>query len=177
MFNEAQILSDLNPILREEIVNHNCRELVDSVPFFSKADPEFVANLVRRLKFEMYLYNDEIIREGTIGKKMYFISRGTVRVQSRAAKSHLLSDGAFFGEISLILPHLRRVASVYADSYCYLYTLTVEEFNDALNEFPLQKQHFIAEAGKRLDNMKMDHGYDEVHEESSQPEKLGMAIL
>ena len=56
-----------------------------------------------------------------------------------------------------------------------LYTLTVEEFNDALNEFPLQKQHFIAEAGKRLDNMKMDHGYDE--EESPQPAQLGMAIL
>ena len=103
----------------------------------------------------MYLYNDEIIREGTIGKKMYFISKGTVRVQSRAAKAHLLSDGAFFGEISLILPHLRRVASVYADSYCYLYTLTVEEFNEALNEFPAMKQHFITEAGKRLDNMKM----------------------
>ena len=51
MFNEAQILTDLNPILREAIVNHNCRELVDSVPFFSRADPEFVASLVRRLKF------------------------------------------------------------------------------------------------------------------------------
>ena len=61
-----------------------------------------------------------------------------MRVQSRAAKSHLLSDGAFFGEISLILPHLRRVASVFADSYCYLYTLTVEDFNEALNDFPLQ---------------------------------------
>ena len=45
------------------------------MPFFSKADPEFVATLVRKLKFEMYLYNDEIIREGTIGKKMYFISK------------------------------------------------------------------------------------------------------
>jgi hyperpolarization activated cyclic nucleotide-gated potassium channel 2 len=153
MFNEAQILSDLNPILREAIVNHNCRELVDSVPFFSKADPEFVATLVRFLNFEMYLYNDEIIREGTIGKKMYFISRGTVRIVNNKAKSHLLSDGAFFGEISLILPNLRRVASVFADSYCYLYSLTVDDFNDVLEEFPLQRKHFIAEAGKRLDNM------------------------
>jgi len=101
----------------------------------------------------MYLYNDEIIREGTIGKKMYFISRGTVRIVNNKAKSHLLSDGAFFGEISLILPNLRRVASVYADSYCYLYSLTVDDFNNVLEEFPLQRKHFIAEAGKRLDNM------------------------
>ena len=74
-------------------------------------------------------------------------NKGTVRVQSRAAKSHLLSDGAFFGEISLILPHLRRVASVFADSYCYLYTLTVEDFNDALNEFPLQARVSLLQNG------------------------------
>ena len=30
MFNETQILRELNPVLREHIVNHNCRELVDS---------------------------------------------------------------------------------------------------------------------------------------------------
>ena len=88
----------MNPILREEIVNHNCRELVDSVPFFSKADPEFVANLVRRLKFEMYLYNDEIIREGTIGKKMYFIQHGVVKVESsQSPDTRHLADGSYFG--------------------------------------------------------------------------------
>jgi len=167
MFNEAQILTDLNPILREAIVNHNCRELVDSVPFFSRADPEFVASLVRRLKFEMYLYNDEIIREGTVGKKMYFISRGTVRIVNSKAKSHLLSDGAFFGEISLLLPQLRRVASVFADSYCYLYSLTVDDFNDVLEDFPVQRKAFIAEAGKRLDNMKEAKDDDDTVSKSS----------
>ena len=40
MFDEEQILNDLNPILREAMINHNCRELVDSVPFFTKADPK-----------------------------------------------------------------------------------------------------------------------------------------
>ena len=45
MFNEKQILKELNPVLRESIINHNCRDLVDSVPFFQKADPEFVSAL------------------------------------------------------------------------------------------------------------------------------------
>ena len=96
------------------------------MPFFQKADPEFVSALVTLLQFEVYLYNDEIIREGTIGRKMFFISRGTVRIVSAKSAGMILSDGSFFGEISLILPNLRRVASVYADSYCYLYSLTVE---------------------------------------------------
>ena len=91
------------------------------MPFFQKADPEFVSALVNLLKFEVYLFNDEIIREGTIGRKMFFISRGTVRVCSSKAPTTFLTDGSFFGEISLILPNLRRVASVHADSYCYLY--------------------------------------------------------
>ena len=61
---------------------------------------------------------------------MYFISRGTVRIVNNKSKTLLISDGAFFGEISLILPNLRRVASVFADSYCYLYSLTVDDFNN-----------------------------------------------
>jgi len=113
MFNEKQILKELNPVLRESIINHNCRDLVDSVPFFQKADPEFVSALVTLLQFEVYLYNDEIIREGTIGRKMFFISRGTVRIVNTKTQTHTLTDGAFFGEISLILPNLRRVASVF----------------------------------------------------------------
>ena len=64
MFNESQILKELNPILREELINHNCRELVDAVPFFTEADPEFVSTVVTFLKFEVYLYGDEIIRQG-----------------------------------------------------------------------------------------------------------------
>ena len=55
------------------------------------------------LQFEVYLYNDEIIREGTIGRKMFFISRGTVRIVNAKTQTHTLTDGAFFGEISLIL--------------------------------------------------------------------------
>lgn len=158
MFNEKQILKELNPILREELINHNCRELVDAVPFFTEADPEFVSTVVTHLKFEVYLYGDEIIRQGTIGRKMYFISRGTVRIVNNRerdiSKSQTLSDGEFFGEISIVLPTKRRVASVFADSYCYLYSLSVEDFNEVLEEFPMQRKHFMAEAAKRLENMR-----------------------
>lgn len=91
------------------------------------------------LQFEVYLYNDEIIREGTIGRKMFFISRGAVIVNAKT-QTHTLTDGAFFGEISLILPNLRRVASVFADSYCYLYSLTNEDFNRGFSEFTLSQK-------------------------------------
>ena len=56
MFNEKQILKELNPVLRESIINHNCRDLVDSVPFFQKADPEFVSALGKVL---IFFYSNE----------------------------------------------------------------------------------------------------------------------
>ena len=98
---------------------------------------------------------------------MYFISRGTVRIVNHRdrdiSKSQTLSDGEFFGEISIVLPTKRRVASVFADSYCYLYSLSVEDFNRVLTEFPMQRKHFMKEAAKRLENMreedKKEFGY------------------
>ena len=62
---------------------------------------------------------------------------------------------------------LRRVASVFADSYCYLYSLTVDDFNDVLEDFPVQRKAFIAEAGKRLDNMKEAKDDDDTVSKSS----------
>jgi len=83
MFNEKTVLAELNPILRKAMVMHNCQDLVENVPFFADADSDFVENIIQSLNFEMYLMDDEIIKEGTFGRKMFFISRGTVRVSAR----------------------------------------------------------------------------------------------
>merc|ERR1712123_511310 len=163
MFNEKQILRELNPVLREHIVNHNCRELVDSVPFFEKADPEFVSALVTLLKFEVYLFNDEIIREGTIGRKMFFISRGTVRVCSSKTANTNLTDGSFFGEISLILPNLRRVASVYAEAGKRLEQMKADaEENNGLADNSLSKTSLNKNFYKRRKTRTMRSNYSNV---------------
>ncbi|NWU59005.1 HCN2 protein, partial [Dromas ardeola] len=64
MFDEDSILGELNEPLRE---------LVASMPLFANADPNFVTAMLTKLKFEVFQPGDYIIREGTIGKKMYFI--------------------------------------------------------------------------------------------------------
>jgi CRP-like cAMP-binding protein len=92
---------------------------------------------------------------------MYFISRGTVRIVNKSEReyenSKTLTDGEFFGEISIVLPTKRRICSVFADSYCYLYSLSVEDFNEVLQEFPMQRKHFMAEAAKRIENLSHDN--------------------
>ncbi len=73
------------------------------MPFFSNADHNFVSDVVTKLRFEVYQPGDLIIREGTIGSKMYFIQEGVVDIiKSNNEVLTTLSDGSYFGGIFLI---------------------------------------------------------------------------
>ncbi|XP_055030014.2 potassium/sodium hyperpolarization-activated cyclic nucleotide-gated channel 3 isoform X1 [Misgurnus anguillicaudatus] len=152
MFDEESILGELNEPLRQEIVNFNCRKLVASMPLFANADPNFVTSMLTKLRFEVFQPGDYIIREGTIGKKMYFIQHGVVSVLTKGNNETKLSDGSYFGEICL-LTRGRRTASVRADTYCRLYSLSVDNFNEVLEEYPMMRRAFETVAVDRLDRI------------------------
>ncbi|XP_069806874.1 potassium/sodium hyperpolarization-activated cyclic nucleotide-gated channel 3 [Dendropsophus ebraccatus] len=152
MFDEENILGELSEPLREEIVNFNCRNLVANMPLFANADPNFVTAMLTKLRFEVFQPADYIIREGTVGKKMYFIQHGVVSILTRGSKETKLSDGSYFGEICL-LTRGRRTASVRADTYCRLYSLSVDNFNEVLEEYPMMRRAFETVAMDRLDRI------------------------
>ena len=89
------------------MINYNCRALVSSVPFFTNADPNFVSDVVTKLQFEVFQPGDQIINEGTIGNKMYFIQEGVVDIiKSDGQILTTLSDGSYFGgSLSLSLSY------------------------------------------------------------------------
>ncbi|KAG8144953.1 hypothetical protein E2320_013348, partial [Naja naja] len=116
-------------------------KLVASMPLFANADPNFVTSMLTKLRFEVFQPGDYIIREGTIGKKMYFIQHGVVSVLTKGNKETKLADGSYFGEICL-LTRGRRTASVRADTYCRLYSLSVDNFNEVLEEYPMMRRAF-----------------------------------
>ncbi len=111
MFDESSILDELrldfffhsviyiySSHLREEVVNFNCRHLVAAVPFFRDADSDFVTEIISNLAFEVFQPGDIIIKEGSVGKKMYFIQHGVVKVNStKSAEARHLADGSYFG--------------------------------------------------------------------------------
>lgn len=73
------------------------------MPLFANADPNFVTAVLTKLRFEVFQPSDFIIREGTVGRKMYFIQHGRVSVLTRGNKETKLSDGSYFGGESLPL--------------------------------------------------------------------------
>ncbi|KAM8870606.1 uncharacterized protein AB9W97_017358 [Spinachia spinachia] len=152
MFDEENILAELSDPLKEEIVSFNCRSLVANMPLFANADPNFVTAVLIKLRFEVFQPSDFIIREGTVGRKMYFIQHGRVGVLTRGNRETKLSDGSYFGEICL-LTRGRRTASVRADTYCRLYSLSVDSFNEVLEEHPMMRRAFETVAVDRLDRI------------------------
>uniref|UniRef100_A0A9J7YDL2 Hyperpolarization activated cyclic nucleotide-gated potassium channel 4l n=1 Tax=Cyprinus carpio carpio TaxID=630221 RepID=A0A9J7YDL2_CYPCA len=152
MFDEESILGELNEPLREEIISFNCRKLVATMPLFANADPNFVTSMLTKLRFEVFQPGDYIIKEGTVGKKMYFIQHGVLTVLTKGSKETKISDGSYFGEICL-LTRGRRTASVRADTYCRLYSLSVDHFNEVLEEYPMMRRAFETVALDRLDRI------------------------
>lgn len=67
------------------------------MPLFANAEPNFVTAMLTKLRFEVFQPHDYIIREGTIGKKMYFIQHGVCSVITKGTLAMKLSDGSYFG--------------------------------------------------------------------------------
>ncbi|KAG6449705.1 hypothetical protein O3G_MSEX006178 [Manduca sexta] len=152
-FDEEVILGELSEKLREDVINYNCRSLVASVPFFANADSNFVSDVVTKLRYEVFQPGDIIIKEGTIGSKMYFIQEGIVDiVMANGEVATSLSDGSYFGEICL-LTNARRVASVRAETYCNLFSLSVDHFNAVLDQYPLMRRTMESVAAERLNKI------------------------
>lgn len=152
-FDEDHILGELSEKLKEDVINYNCRSLVAAVPFFTNAEPEFVSSVVTKLNYEVFQPGDIIIKEGTIGTKMYFIQEGIVDiVMSNGEVATSLSDGSYFGEICL-LTNARRVASVRAETYCNLFSLSVNQFNAVLDMYPLMRRTMESVAAERLNKI------------------------
>ncbi|XP_011873103.1 PREDICTED: potassium/sodium hyperpolarization-activated cyclic nucleotide-gated channel 2-like [Vollenhovia emeryi] len=140
-FCETEILNTLSPHIRQEIGMHVCRKLVENVTFFSNLPLSLLTRIVALLKSEIFLTNDVIVRANQPGDCMYFIATGTVAIYTSSGKEVChLEDGAHFGEIALVMPDERRVASVVAVEICELYRLDRADFARTIHPYPMLRE-------------------------------------
>jgi glucose-6-phosphate 1-dehydrogenase len=116
-----------------EVVN---RDVLGKVTLFCNCGPVFLQNLAMVLRPVAYRPDELIIRQGDVGREMYFIARGRVEVIDGAGRLlRTLGDGEFFGELSLLASEPRS-ASVRAATACDLFVLDQRDFNDVLRSHP-----------------------------------------
>lgn len=75
--------------LRQEIALESCHRLVENVSMFRNLPKNILRNIVKNLKFELYLPNDVIVKAGAHGDCMFFLSAGTVAVLTPTGKEVL----------------------------------------------------------------------------------------
>lgn len=153
---DKEALQFLPEKLRAELSIHVHMHTLRRVAIFQDCEPGLLVELVLKLKLQVYSPGDFICKKGDIGKEMYIIKRGKLQVVSEDGKTVFvtLSDGAVFGEISVLniagnKTGNRRTASVKTVGYSDLFCLTKHDLWEALEEYPEAKK-MLLEKGKQL---------------------------
>mgnify|MGYP004583340185 CR=1 FL=1 len=75
----------------QELILHNYLRLINSVELFKHLPDTVIVQLTNSLHSEIYMTGDEIVKAGTRGEALYFISSGTVAVYTTVGKEVTLT--------------------------------------------------------------------------------------
>ncbi|XP_033331494.2 potassium/sodium hyperpolarization-activated cyclic nucleotide-gated channel 1 [Megalopta genalis] len=132
-----KIIDEVSPYLREELILHNYLRLVSNVALFKHLPECVVAQLTSALRSEIYMSGDKIVKAGTRGESLYFITSGTVAVYTANGKEVChLEDGSYFGEIALVMETELRIATVIAVETCEICVLERDDFRRYIFRYP-----------------------------------------
>jgi len=134
---EKYYLNDLPRSLSTQISLCLNQNLIESVPMFKGAEPQFIEQILAKLQPIVLPPEDYVIHEGQIGHEMYFINHGEVQVFSEKDNKVIenMESGAFFGELALLYS-VRRTASVKTLTYCELFVLEKNDFSQVMADYP-----------------------------------------
>lgn len=147
---EQEILNVLPRSLKVEVAIALHSELLKKVPLFQNAELSLIRQLVLHLEPNIYLPGDIIFHQGEIGHGMYFIAKGKVEIYNELNQETyaILSDGNFFGELSLLY-QTPRSATVKALDYSELYRLDKNVFDEIIKGFPYFAKEIQKKAKER----------------------------
>ncbi|XP_011874430.1 PREDICTED: potassium/sodium hyperpolarization-activated cyclic nucleotide-gated channel 1-like [Vollenhovia emeryi] len=131
------IINHVSPYLREKLLRHNYRRLLNDVELFGYLPETVVTQLVGAVRSEIFIPNDTLVKASARGNALYFIASGTVAVYNNVGKEIChLEQGAYFGELALLMEDERWNASVVAAENCEVYILSRVDFQYALTPYP-----------------------------------------
>ncbi|XP_061709209.1 potassium/sodium hyperpolarization-activated cyclic nucleotide-gated channel 1-like [Cydia pomonella] len=146
---ENYILNTINQHIKQDINMHTCRRLVVTVPLFKGFPIMLINTIIFRLKQEVFIPGQEVIKRGHLVESMYFIYYGTVVfIDEHGREIQHLNDGAHFGEAALLRPNEPAPTTVTALEMSEIYTLTNADFTACVQLYP-QIQQRLTENHRR----------------------------
>ena len=123
------------------------RGLLARVPLFAGLSDYDLELLARRLRPRLAVPGERLIARGEDGDAMFFISSGTVEIETPHGVTRL-EAGEFFGEMALVL-HVPRQADATARTYCQLLVLALRDFDQLAARHRAIREHIDRVASDR----------------------------
>nr|XP_028595220.1 cyclic nucleotide-gated cation channel beta-1 isoform X2 [Podarcis muralis]XP_028595221.1 cyclic nucleotide-gated cation channel beta-1 isoform X2 [Podarcis muralis]XP_028595222.1 cyclic nucleotide-gated cation channel beta-1 isoform X2 [Podarcis muralis] len=154
MLDESELLMQLPDKMKLDIAVDVNYDIVSKVPLFQGCDRQMIFDMLKRLRSVVYLPNDYVCKKGEIGREMYIIQVGQVKVLGGPdGKTVLvtLKAGSVFGEISLLAVGggNRRTANVVAHGFTNLFILEKKDLNEILVHYP-ESQKLLRKKARRM---------------------------
>jgi CRP-like cAMP-binding protein len=129
-------------------------DILKQIPLFSELSDKELEKIIHLASRQKYHKDNIILIEEEIGSTMFIILWGRVKISrisddGREVILSILSDGDFFGEMSLLDGHTRS-ANVTAIEEAELLVIRREEFLQMLRDFPQIAINLLKELAQRI---------------------------
>lgn len=188
VFDETALFEVLPSSLREELLTHYVKTVVQHLSFFQEVEPQFAADIALRLQPVFFAPQSLVIAVDTQASELFIVSSGTLVVvlQHEDPKTEqelpiaMLHEGDHFGELALLCEHRQRrhMASVRAKTYCELHSLRYDYIQKAMKKYPLVRTKLVEMAQLRWEVLKNLHNQSKLQTLQTQctsPAKVAMA--
>ncbi|UJR30553.1 hypothetical protein I4U23_018083 [Adineta vaga] len=140
--------------LKTELALHVNLGTLKKVTIFQECQPEFLHDLVLKMRAYIFTPGDIICRKGEVAREMFIIADGVLEVVNE--KNEILTRmgaGDFFGEIGIlnIDGANRRTADVRSVGYSELFSLSKEDVLEGCRDYPEAERKLYEYAEKRLE--------------------------
>ncbi|XP_063896599.1 uncharacterized protein Cngl isoform X8 [Helicoverpa armigera] len=143
--------------LKTELALHVNLSVLKKVTIFQECQPEFLHDLVLKMKAYIFTPGDSICRKGEVAREMFIIADGILEVISEQGRVlTTMKAGDFFGEIGILnLDGLnKRTADVRSVGYSELFSLSREDVLAAMKDYPEAQEILQTLGRKRLQEAK-----------------------
>ncbi|KAJ3066819.1 hypothetical protein HDU98_009917 [Podochytrium sp. JEL0797] len=154
----------------------------NQLPIFSSAPDAFIQSLAAKIQPVVIKTDELVVSIGEDSDALYFIVSGVLEVVGSLGVVHAeMTDGAFFGEVGILL-NLKRTASVRAKAESHVFKLSKTDLDEVVVAYPAVKTALQAVADERYAMFKARMSFlrDSVHladEERQQvPDQFDMEI-
>ena len=107
-------------------------QILNNFPIFRGLTPTAISKVADMMELKRFAPGDVIIQQGEIGDEFFVIGKGDVDIDVDGNVINTLSEGAFFGEVSLIKEQPRN-ATVRAKTDVSCFVLSKAEFQSVID--------------------------------------------